>query len=89
MGPGRFFISPLTRIAQRVMKSTASFGEQSVCKEGQTLGEWSRRREPMRDEGDVIAGNPRPYTPWGIAWRICLAILIIYVLLTAAFVLHG
>ena len=37
----------------------------------------------MRDEGDMIAG----YTPWGIAWRIALAVLIAYILLTAALVL--
>lgn len=28
--------------------------------EGQTLGEWSRRREPMRDEGDMYADDDRP-----------------------------
>lgn len=43
------------------MKSTASFGEQSVREEGQNIGEWHRMnspRYPMRDEGDMIAGNP-------------------------------
>lgn len=37
----------------------------------------------MRDEGDMIDG----YSPWGIAWRIALAVSVIYVLLTAALVL--
>lgn len=44
----------------------------------------------MRDEGDMIAG-PKRLTSWGIAWRICAGILIVYVALVAAFVLipHG
>lgn len=32
---------------------------------------------------------PRVYTVWGLAWRIALAIIIIYVMLTAALVLTG
>lgn len=27
-------------------------------REGQTLGEWSLKREPMRDEGDMMADDP-------------------------------
>lgn len=58
--------------------------------EGKTIGEWHRMnspRYPMRDEGDMIAAGPRVYTPFGCAWRIALAVVIVYVLLTAALVL--
>lgn len=43
----------------------------------------------MRDEGDMIANGLRVYTPWGLAWRIALAALIVYVILAAAFVLYA
>jgi hypothetical protein len=60
-----------------------------VREEGQTIGEWSRRREPMRDEGDMQVTG-KVYTLRGIAWRIGLAVAVVYVLLTAALVLtHG
>ena len=37
----------------------------------------------MQDEGDLISG----YTPWGCAWRVAGAALVVYLLLTAALVL--
>jgi hypothetical protein len=56
------------------MKGTARYREWENC--------------IMRDEGDML--NPPRYTSWGIAWRICAGILVVYVLLVGALVLtHG
>jgi hypothetical protein len=53
--------------------------------EGDMIGEWHQGRrshEPIRE-------IPTRYTSWGIAWRICVGILAVYVLITAALVLTG
>lgn len=40
------------------------------------------------DEGDMIAGPPiRVYTPFGCAWRVALAVLILYVLIIGVMLL--
>lgn len=43
------------------------------------------------NEVQMFIDNPPPagrgFSAWGLAWRICLAVLILYVLLTAALIL--
>lgn len=51
-------------------------------------GQMGRMGKTMRDEGDIVPeGWPRAYTPWGVAWRVALAVAVLYVLLTAILVI--
>lgn len=74
--------SPQYRVYQKDWSPTGETSPEPQYPGQVPIGGW-------QDEGDMIAAGPRRYTAWGIAWRVALAVLILYVLLTAVFVLHG
>lgn len=72
--------SPQYRVYQRDWTPTGETSDVPQYPGQVPIGGW-------QDEGDMIAAGPRHYTAFGLAWRIALAVVIVYVLLTAALVL--
>jgi hypothetical protein len=60
-----------------------------VRKEGEGIGEWHRINSPQYRSHEPIREVPGVgrYTAWGCAWRIAVATLVVYALITAALVL--